>query len=166
MLLTERRKRMVAALFAIAMLLAGWLVLRNAYRRNYIERRLVAAIDRQCEEEGECDIDLAEVFAELDWDTVSVFVAGNTAQILDLGVYSEISDGIVFSKAGSPVKKHLSCYGFPEDVPPLISYYLDDAVPNSTHYITLPREHAIVHAQKYRFRDGSYKYNVIAKPLP
>ena len=97
MLFIGRRKKMVAALFVIAMLLAGWLVLRNAYRRNYIERRLVAAIDRQCEEEGECDIDLAEVFAELDWNTVSVFVAGSTAQILDLGVYSEISDGIVGS---------------------------------------------------------------------
>ena len=126
----------------------------------------MAAIDRQCEEESECDIDLAEVFAELDWDTVSVFVAGNTAQISEVGVYSEISDGIVFSKAGSPVKKHLSCYGFPEDVPPLISHYLDDAVLNSTHYIALPREQAVVHAQKYRFHDGSYKYDIIAEPLP
>lgn len=166
MLFVRQHKKMCAAILALVMLLVGWLVFQNVHRRDYIERKLVTAIDQQCKEEGECDIDLASVFAELDWDTVSVFVAGDTSQILELGVYSEISDGIVFSKAGSPVKKHLSCYAFPEDVPPLISYYLDDSVPNSFHYVTLPREQAIVRAKKYRFDDGSYKYSIIAKQLP
>lgn len=160
-----RCMKKIVALILIAMLLVGWLAFQNAHRRSYIERKLAAAIDQQCKEEGECDIDLANVFAELDWDTVSVFVAGDTSQILELGVHSDIEDGIVFSKAGVPVKQHLSSYGFPQDIPPLISYYLDDTVPSSLHYVTLPREQSVVQAQKYLFHDGSYKYSVSAKQL-
>lgn len=165
MLLTKRRMRVFLVFLIIAILFIGWLLFQNTRRYSYIEKKLVAAIDQQCREEGECDIDLGKVFAELDWDTVSVFVAGDTSQILELGVYSEISDGIVFSKAGMPVKEHLSCYGFPQDIPPIISYYLDDSVPASFHYVTLPREQSVVHAEKYHFHGNIYRYSISAKQL-
>lgn len=147
---------------AAALLLAGSLSFVKLHRRSYIERKLVAAIDQQCEGAGECELDLSEVFEDFEWDTVSVFTAGNTAQIMELGVYSEISDGIVFSADGKPLKKHLSTYGFPEDIPPLISYYLELENPNASHYVSLPRTQARVHAEKYRFHDGSYKYIIVA----
>lgn len=153
----RHKKKFILALVVVA----G--IFFYTHRLSYIERKLVTAIDQYCEEEGECDINLAEVFGEFEWDTVSVFVAGDTAEVMDLGVYTEISDGIVFSRDGQPLKKHLSCYGFPEDVPPLISYYVERTDPYSPHYISLPREQAVVHAEKYRFHDGSYKYNIVAR---
>lgn len=162
---TIRHLKVFLAFLMIAVLFIGWLFFQNTRNHSYIEKKLVAAIDQQCGAEGECDIDLGKVFADLDWDTVSVFVAGDTSQILELGVYSEISDGIVFLKAGTPVKEHLSCYGFPQDIPPLISYYLDETVPASFHYVTLPREQSVVHAEKYHFYDNSYKYSISAKQL-
>lgn len=156
------KKRIVTSLIT-AGLIIGVLVYLNAHRLSYIEQKLVSAIDQRCDCEGECEIDLAEVFTEFEWDTVSIFIAGDTAEVMDLGVYTEISDGIVFSQEGRPLKKHLSCYAFPEDIPPLISYYVERNGPYSPHYISLPREHAVVHAQKYQFSDGSYKYSILAR---
>lgn len=134
------------------------------HRISYIEWKLVSAINQHCAEEGECDIDLAEVFAGFEWDTVSVFVAGDPLEVeAVLGVYNDTSDGIVFSREGKPVKKHLSSYGFPEDIPPLISYYVERANPYLPCYVSFPREQAVVHAEKYRFHDGSYKYSIVAR---
>lgn len=164
MTFVKQNKRKIIMVLAVTMgLLVGGIIYSNTNRLSDIERKLVAAIDQYCEEEGECDIDLAEVFGEFEWDTVSIFVAGDTAEVMDLGVYTEISDGIVFSREGQPLKKHLSCYGFPEDIPPLVSYYVEQTNLYSPHYISLPREQAIVHAEKYRFRDGSYRYNIVAR---
>ena len=157
------RKERILLLLEIALLITGAIVYLNAHRPNPIEQKLVSAIDQRCDGEGECEIDLAEVFTEFEWDTVSIFIAGDTAEVMDLGVYTEISDGIVFSQEGRPLKKHLSCYAFPEDIPPLISYYVEQNGPYSPHYISLPREQAVVHAQKYQFSDGSYKYGIYAK---
>ena len=157
------RKERILLLLEIALLITGAIVYLNAHRPNPIEQKLVSAIDQRCEGEGECEIDLAEVFADFDWDTVSVFVGGNTAEVMELGVYTEISDGIVFSKAGEPLKQHLSCYGFPDDIPPLVSYYVERSGPYSPYYISFPREQAVVHASKYQFQDGSYKYSIFAR---
>lgn len=157
------RKEKIFLLLEIAVLITGAIVYLSAHRLSYIEQKLVSAIDQRCDGEGECEIDLAEVFTEFEWDTVSIFIAGDTAEVMDLGVYTEISDGIVFSQEGRPLKKHLSCYAFPEDIPPLISYYVEQNGPYSPHYISLPREQAVVHAQKYQFSDGSYKYGIYAK---
>lgn len=165
-LVKSQKGKVIISLIVIVVLLVGCVVYLNTHRRNYIEKKLVSAIDQYCREEGECDIDLDEVFTEFEWDTVSVFVAGNTAQVMDLGVYTEISDGIVFSVKGRPVKKHLSCYGFPDDIPPLISYYLERDDPYSPVYISMPRDQAVVHARKYRYQDGSYKYNIVAYNIP
>lgn len=164
MALTRRYKiKVIFALLVIVLLLAGDIIYTNTLRFNYIEKKIVSAVDQYCEGVGECDIDLAEVFTDFDWDAVSVFIAGDTAQIMDLGVYTEISNGIVFSKKGKPLKTHLSCYKFPEDIPPLISYYLEQVDRYSLHYITLPRERAIVHAEKYLFKERTYKYNIVAR---
>lgn len=167
----RRRALSLTCLLAALLMLAGSLVCASLHRygfieRSFIERNLVAAIDSLCSEEGSCEIDLSEVFSNFEWDTVSIFTAGNPAQVMELGVYSEISDGIVFSRDGKPLKKHLSTYGFPEDVPPLISYYLESDSPDAPHYISLPRAQARVRAEKYRFHDGSFKYNIVATDLP
>lgn len=156
------KKKVIVILFVMATLLMGGIIYATTHRLSYIEEKLVTAIDQCCEQEGECKIDLAEVFTEFEWDTVSVFIAGDSAQLMDLGVYSEISDGIVFSQNGRPLKTHLSCYAFPEDTPPLVSYYVERSNSYSLNYITLPREHAIVRAEKYLFKDGRYKYVIIA----
>ena len=156
----HKKKRYIVVLLTVCILCAVFFAIYK--RQNYIPSRIITAIDQRCSGEGECSIDLAEVFTGFDWDTVSIFMAGNTRQIEDaLGVYTEISDGIVFSKDGDPVLTHMSFYQFPQDVPADISYYVHREKPSDPYYVSLPFQNAIVHAEKYMYNDD-YKYTIYA----
>lgn len=87
-------------------------------QENTIEREIVNAANHRLPEEGMCVIDLAEVFSEFEWDTVSVFVGGNSKQVeAALGVKADVCDGLVFSLDGNPVAIAMSAYQFPTDTP-------------------------------------------------
>ena len=146
------------ALFVAALFI--FLFISNEHHKlDDLERRIIASIDAVFEGEGECEIDLSMLATGFEWDTVSIFVAGNSAQIRShLKVDNDISDGIVFSLAGQPVKVIMSTYQFPQDLPPRIGYSVKRSNAEDPYFVSLPFEHAKIQARKYISSDGSYRY--------
>lgn len=84
----ERKKKHMWIVLLLILSLAC--LLTYFIRRDSLEFRIICAIDQQCE-------------TEVDWDTVSIFIAGDSLEILeDLGVHTEFEDGIVFSRNNEP----------------------------------------------------------------
>lgn len=148
-------------LFIFFMLFSIWFFTEKTPQRNAIESRIISSVDQHLKDEGVCEIDLAVLFDDFDWDTVSIFVAGNSKQIKDaLGIDTEISDGIVFSMNGVPVRQSTSFYQFPKDIPPDLAYSIDRMNLENPYYISLSKEHAVVQVQKYSYKNGTYKYSL------
>lgn len=149
-----------SALAALALVLSiAVCVSMRLHKRQEVERRIIKATNRSLAGEGECDIFLADIFDDFEWDSVAIFVAGDPVQIKNaLKIENDISDGIVFLKAGQPVKMAMSTYQFPQDKPPTISYYVERENNNAPYYISMTYDEAIAHIEKYMFRDGKYRY--------
>ena len=155
---TKREKKRVIRLLILCILCS--IFFSYIRERDYVQDRLIAQIDRQCSGEGECMLNLPEVFPNFAWDTVSMYMAGNSRQIREaLGVYTEAADSIVFSRDGIPILEHKSWYQFPQDIPADVSYYVIREDAGDPYYVTMPFENAIVHAEKYKFLDD-YKYTI------
>ena len=132
----------------------------NRNNNSMVEDRIIAAADEILSGEGECDIDLDKVFWDYEWDTVSIFVAGNTKQIKDaLKVDNDVSDGIVFSSHGEPVMIEMSTYGFPEEKLPVVGYNVIKTQSNGLYYTTRLRDNSTVHIRKFVDK-GEFKYTV------
>ena len=130
-------------------------------QRTTAEKRIISAADRQIDDEGMCVIALDEIFDDIDWDTVSIFVSGNR-QILkeELHIDVDIADsGIVFSHCSEPVLTDTSVYDFLHNSNDEVTYSLstDDA---DLYYISVPKENASVQVTKYRDSHGDYRYIV------
>ena len=152
----------LSTLIGIILIAVCAFALQNTH--STIEKRLISAINQNLPGEGQCDISLENVFADFEWDTVSIFVGGNSKQIHDLlQVDSDISDGIVFSYHQKPVMVEMSTYGFPSDIPPDISYYVERIQADDPYFVSRPRDNAVVRAKKYRFHDQKYKYLIYFK---
>lgn len=137
------------------------LVITHARQIGDIEYRIVSAVDQSVSETGTCKLDLSQLFPEFEWDTVSVFVAGNPSQIYDvLKVDSDIFDGIVFPKEGQPLKCAMSTYQFPQDELPTITYYVERTTTNAPYYVSLTHDDAIVSVDKMIDENGNYKYTL------
>lgn len=131
---------------------------------NHIESKIVAAVDCILEGEGDCELDLSILFTEFDWDTVSIFVGGNPAQIQShLQFYPDISDGIIFSLDGQPVMVSTSTYNFPDDIQPQIGYYVEREKVNDPFFVSIPIEEAKIQVEKFLSSDGCYRYLVYYK---
>ena len=144
--------------FATIMIAIVYFTNRNNY--SMIEDRIITAVDEILSGEGECDIDLDKAFWDYEWDTVSIFVAGNTKQIKDeLNVDNDVSDGIVFSSHGEPIMIEMSTYGFPEEKLPVVSYNVIKAQSNGLYYTTRPRDNSTVHIRKSVYR-GEFRYTL------
>jgi len=129
--------------------------------KQSFEKKIVSTADRMITDEGECDINLDELFSDVEWDTVSVFIAGNTKQIRDsLMVDNDISDGIVFTHNGKRVMLEMSTYDFLHDELPLISYHVIRSQDDDPYYISRSRDQAILHVKKFISYSGKYKYLV------
>ena len=151
-----------AVIMGIAFVMIMIAIIYFTNRNNYsmIEDRIITAVDELLSGEGECDIDLDKVFWDYEWDTVSIFVAGNTKQIKDaLKVDNDVSDGIVFSSHGEPVMIEMSVYGFPKEELPVISYNVIKAQSDGLYYTTRLRDNSTVHVRKSVYR-GEFRYTV------
>lgn len=155
----RRLRSWLISLALIGTILIAACVFARQNVHSTIEKRIISAANQSLSAEGQCDIDLGNVFADFEWDTVSVFVGGNSRQIRDsLQVDSDISDGIVFSDHGKPVMVEMSTYGFPEDVPPDVGYYVERIQADDPYFVGRPREDAVIHVKKFRAHNGKYKY--------
>lgn len=128
-------------------------------RSNSIENRIIRAIDKQCESEGECIISLPEI-TDFDWDFVSIFVTGGDSYALknELGIGDrsiDFQDGIVFSHRGRVVKVHTSSYDYNREMQPRLGYGIVHELgrPQSTRK-KYPYNSAFLKAQKIRQGDG------------
>ena len=149
----------ILALILIAILTAGILCIQ--VNRPSLEKRIIMAADRMIIDEGECNIDLSELFDDVDWDTVSIFIAGNAKQIRNsLYVDNDISDGIVFTSNGKRVMLEMSTYDFLHDELPLISYHVVRTQDDDPYYESRSRDQAILHIKKFMSNSGEYKYLV------
>ena len=152
-------KRFCIIVLAILALLVFLFIFHAHQTTDDLERKIMASVDAVLEGGGECEIDLAMLATEFEWDTVSIFVAGNSAQIRShLKVDNDIFDGIVFSLAGQPVKVIMSTYQFPQDLPPRIGYSVKRSNAEDPYFVSFPFEHAKIQARKYISSDGSYRY--------
>ncbi len=150
----------VVVVLVTCLLLLGT-VFAQTNQHSDIERKIIVAANQCIDGEGACEIDLAEIFTGFEWDTVSIFVGGNSKQIREnLGIDHDISDGIVFSLNGKPIRVATSTYQFPQDVPPDVGYHIERASAEAPYYISLSRENAIVLVKKYAFHNDQYKYLV------
>lgn len=153
----SRKLSMILILILVLMIVV--FSITHKQHSNSIEKRIVAAVNQYIPDIGECELNLSELFSDFEWDTVSVFVAGNPSQIYDaLKIDSDISDGIVFSKDGQPIKWAMSTYQFPKDELPTLTYYVERTMPNDLYYISLTCDDAIVSVNKRTDESGSYKY--------
>lgn len=149
----------VLVLMLITILTASILYMQG--NRPSLEKRIITAADRMIIDEGECSIDLSELFDDVDWDTVSIFIAGNAKQIHDsLCVDNDISDGIVFTFNGKRVMLEMSAYDFLHDELPLISYHVVRTQDDDPYYESRSRDRAILHIKKFMSNSGEYKYLV------
>lgn len=142
----------------IAALMIGFFIKKS----SSLERRIIYAINQSCDAEGNCTIDMTEI-ANFSWDTVSIFVAGNSPQVMEaLGVYPDISDGIVFSRNGEIVMMLTSTYDFTHNNPPKISFYLlEEPQETGLYYKSYSYGEAILYGKKNRQPNGLYKYMVL-----
>ena len=130
-----------------------------------IEQRLKKAIDEKCPNIGLCLIDMDAVFNDFDWDTCSIFCAGNSSVIKqDLGIDNDISDGILFSLKGKPIIYYLSTYSFPDDEPADITFYIENLDLYQKPYISFKKGNCLVQAEKYYLGNKrTAKYVIFAK---
>ena len=153
-----KKSFIVVALLAILITASVAITQRNKFT---FRTRIVTATDRIVKDEGECALDLNILFADLEWDTVSIFVAGNSKQIQDsLLVDNDISDGIVFSDNGKSVMLEMSTYDFLNDELPLVSFYVERTQPDDPYYVSKSRDQAVLHVKKFISYNGTYKYLV------
>ena len=154
-----RIKRKTLCLGVIIVLLLSVLIYIYS-RSNMIEEKLTSAIDQICAGEGECILDLNDIFTDFEWDTVSIFMAGNSKQVIaKIGVDPDVSNGIAFSKNGVLQQIDMSTYDFPMDAPPHISYSIEQSHPYNTYCISLSKDRAKVKASKYLW-NGVLKYSI------
>lgn len=153
-------KKFICAM--VAVWIAAGLAVGLAVKQSSLEWRIMSAIRAACTGEGECTIDMREI-ADFSWDTVSIFAAGNSPQVMEaLGVYPDISDGLVFSQNGEPVKVITSVYDFIHNEPPNISFYLlEEPYKTGRYYKSYAYEDAVLYGKRYRQPNGLYKYMVL-----
>lgn len=157
----RRLKRYAIFCALVGIILIGTVVFGLQGGKSTFEKRITAAADRAMVGEGECELDLNALFADMEWDTVSIFVAGNAGQIRDtLQLDNDISDGIVFSDNGKHVLLEISTYDYNHDAYPLISFYVDRAQIDDAYYASRPRDQAVLHVEKFLAHDGKYRYAV------
>ena len=153
-------KRVVIVLIVIITLVLIVLIDKKP-KTTWVEQKIIDAINQNNSGNiGECEIDLSDVFTDFQWDTVSLFSAGNSKQVEDaVGIYPDVSNGIVFSLDGVHQLIDLTTYSFPNDEPPIVSYYIERTDLTSLFYSTLSRDNAVVHGEKYKWNE-KYKYSV------
>lgn len=158
-----KKSRVVAAVVSIiALCLVLLFALTNVFgvKRSFIEQRIITKCNENVQQRGKCYLDLALLFNDFDWDTVSIYVSGNNKQLSkELGIYNEFSDGIVFSLRGTPVFTASSTYSVPEGEPPALLYSIDQSENPELFFVTLPKDRAVVCVEKYYYqKTGAWKY--------
>ena len=154
------KKRTIALLIIFLTLAVSALIVLLIHRKgeNTARSALIQAIDANIEDEGICQIDLAVVFADYEWDTCLLFESGNPRELEDafpwLG-YIEDGGGIALIKNGEPVVMDMSHYDYNLDRMPVISYVLSyGESAEGQHYKLINNNDALVYARKQKYHKG------------
>ena len=128
-----------------------------------IENIIINYIDTKIKHEGTTVIHLGSLFTEFDWDSVTIFEAGNAKQLSDnLGIYNEgTQGGIVFMNGETHVATYMSAYTPFEHLQPKLEFcicYNHSA--NNIYYETMNKHDSYVFAIKTR-NPGSNIYRYI-----
>lgn len=155
------RSKKIVAVFMLALTIMIVCIIMANDDESVIKERIINATNKELPYEGECEIDLNVLFADYDWDMVSIFIGGNSKQIREeLKIDNDISDGIMFSKRGEPMLLALSTYDFIDDKVPDVGFYVERNQTDDPYYISRERLNALVHVRKFCDYDGTYKYLV------
>lgn len=155
-----KKSRFVVSIIILCLILLFAIMNVFGVKRSFIEQRIITKCNENVKQTGKCYLDLALLFDDFDWDTVSIYVSGNNKQLSkELGIYNEFSDGIVFSLRGTPVFKASSTYSVPEGEPPTLLYSINQSDNHEQFFVTLTKDCAVVCVEKYYYQEtGVWKY--------